>query len=344
MKNLSKMALFGILALLIIPMAHADITTGLQGYWKFENNLRDSTDNFNDGVPINGFSYVDGYLGKGVHTDSPYSAINVGNGSSLQITGNLTISMWIYPEDDSCGTFLISKAPYDYGEYTLFFSTAVCDNYIALFRNGYSSSTLGYPPTGTWTLVTFETNETDSRLFFNDTMMYEGAGVIADTNSSVPVYIGNLPAEPASSHNVIYDEVRIYNRTLSTDDIDELWAYNGTTPPTTTTTTIPSNNSLLPLSNLSISVITGNVIEPTNAICIDNVTLRKIQLTTIEAEEGNYSTSKYTDFYCEYGCQPLGLATAECIPKPLDVTLIFIGGVVALFLIVIFILSMAGKR
>jgi len=335
--------IIGILAImLIVPMVHADITTGLQGYWKFDNNLRDETTNYNDGIAVNGISYLDGYMGKGVHTDSAYSAINVGNSSSLQITGDITISMWIYPEDDSCGTFLISKAPSDNGEYTLFFSTAVCDSYTALFRNSYSSGYGVFPTSNEWTMVTFRANSTDSSLLFNETLMYEGAGIVADTNSSAPVYIGNTPAETAYGHNVIYDEVRIYDRMLSYDDIQEIYEYNGTTP-TTTTTTVPSNTSLLPLSNLTISVITGNIIEPTSSYCVDNSTLRKVQDTTIQTEGGDYSTSKYTEFTCDFGCVQTSPSSAECTPKPLDLTLMFIGAVVVVFVIILIAIGIAKR-
>lgn len=317
---MKKTILLGILAvMLIMPLAHADITTGLQGYWKFNNNLRDETANMNDGVPVNSISYVDGYYGKGMHTDSAYSAVNVGNHTSLQITGDLAISMWIFPEDDSCGTFLISKAPSDYGEYTLVFSTAICDNYIALFRSGYSSSTLGYPPTSAWTLVTFTTNSTDAYLYFNETLMYHGSGIVADTSSSIPVYIGNLPAETAYGHNVIYDEVRIYNRTLSQDDVTELFE----NPTPTTTTTIGSSG------------ISGTS-------CLNNNTLRTSTYTQlIQANSTLNETLNSTqieDTYCEQGCVQTGNMTAECRPTPLNTTLILLGAVFVFFLLIAIIL------
>jgi Concanavalin A-like lectin/glucanases superfamily/Periplasmic copper-binding protein (NosD) len=268
MKHALKMVLFGMMALLIIPLAHADITTDLQGYYRFEQNLLDSSGHGNNGTAINSISYPAGYHIYGMHTDNAWSAVDIGNDVSLQITGNLTLSLWVYPIDDSCRTFLISKAPSDYGEYTLFFSSSACDSYIGLFRNSYLAPVAGFPPQYGWTLLTVATNETETRIYFNESLMYSGAGIIADAPTIQNVLIGNLASEIAYGHDVIYDDVRIYNRTLTEADITELFNF---VPPT--------SENVYDCGNLSFAGTTYNLMNNVTAsgscflINANNITL-----------------------------------------------------------------------
>lgn len=337
--------MLGILAvLLVVPMAHADITTGLQGYWKFDHNLRDQTDNYNDGIAVGTISYTDGYLGQGVHTDNPYSAVNVGNDSSLSINDSITIAMWVMVGEYASGGFLVSKSTWygAYDEMSMGMSTASYDNYIYFVRDNIFFFAGGDEPNCCgWYHVVLTSDENQSRFYINGTLVEEGAGIVTATKSINPLWIGNFNPEGAYGQDIVFDEVRIYNRTLSYDDVEELFNYNGTTP--TTTTTVPSNTSLLPLSNLTISVITGNIIEPTSSYCVDNSTLRKVQDTTIQTEGGDYSTSKYTEFTCDFGCVQTSPSSAECTPKPLDLSLWFIVVVVAVFMIILGVIGFARR-
>jgi hypothetical protein len=269
MKHILKMAFFGILLMIaVIPLAHADITTDLQGYYRFEQNLLDSSGKGNNGTAIGSISYPAGYHIYGMHTNDAYSAVDIGNDASLSITGNLTLSLWVYPIDDSCGTFLISKAPSDYGEYTLFFSSSACDSYTGLFRNSYLAPVAGFPTQNAWTLLTVATNETETRIYFNESLIYSGAGIIADAPTSQNVLIGNLASEPAYGHDIIYDDVRIYNRTLTETDVVELFNF------------VPSTFlNVYDCGNLSFAGTTYNLLNDVNAsgscflINSNNVTL-----------------------------------------------------------------------
>jgi hypothetical protein len=332
MKSISKMALFVILALLIIPLAHADITTDLRAWYKFENNLRDSS-NYNDGIAMNpsGVSYSDGYIGRALHLNNTYSAVNIGNDTSLQIDGNMTFSAWMYPYMDT-GGYILSKAVWygDNGEYDIQYSSPIYDNYLYFGRNLDYKITSCPIVVDSWQLVTMTTNETDTKFYINGSLIFEDTGLIASSNTTGNAWIGNFPPEGAYGLDVLYDEVRLYNRTLSYDDVEELYAYNGTTP--TTTTTIP------PTTSTTITPITGEITlnnKISYAVCLDNMTLKNAYVFLNE----NGTFEKNQIIFCDVGCVTTGNATAECQPKPFDIAVMFILVVVALFGALILILS-----
>lgn len=85
----------------------------------------------------------------------------------------------------------------------------------------------------------------------------------------------------------------------------------------------------------------------TNQTCTSNSTLREtnqyyFDLNGKPSDDVNLTQIK--DTFCEYGCVSTGNVTAECQPKPFDVTLWFIGGIVLLFGAIIFILALSRRR
>jgi hypothetical protein len=81
--------------------------------------------------------------------------------------------------------------------------------------------------------------------------------------------------------------------------------------------------------------------------CLDNVTLREYNHYNFQITENvtdNINLTQYKDTQCEFRCQNLTNGTAECSPKPFDITLMFVGGMIVLFVAVLFIIGWAKIR
>lgn len=330
MKNIILFALLS--GLLILPLAHADITSDLRAWYKFDNNLRDSTDYYNDGIAItpDGLTYVDGKIGRALHLNNTYSAVNIGNDTSLQIDGNMTFSAWMYSYQNT-GGYIISKAVWygDNGEYDIQFSFPSYDNYLYFGRNlDYRITSCPFV-SETWQHLTITTNETDTKFYINGSLIFEDTGLIASSNTSGNAWIGNFPPEGAYGQDVIYDDVRLYNRTLTYDEVEELYAYNGTTP--TTTTTIGGTTTTITPSGISYSTCaTGNILHS------------EIVTLVLNGTETTNQTAIRED-YCEYGCVQTGNYTAICQPSLFDSSL-YIGGILAIILIFFVLIIIAVKK
>jgi len=77
---------------------------GLVGHWKFDGNANDSSGNNNHGTLVGDPQWVAGHIGSGaLDFDGRYDYVDLGDPTSLQITGNITMAAWIKtdaPEDD----------------------------------------------------------------------------------------------------------------------------------------------------------------------------------------------------------------------------------------------------
>lgn len=336
---MKKILIMLLLVMLVVPLAHADITSGLQGYWKFDNNLRDETSNYNDGIAVNSLSYMDGYIGKGIHTDTAWSAVNVGNSTTLQINDSITIAMWFRILDEySGGGWLVSKSTWYgvYDEMSMWFSTAPYDNAFYFARdNDHFIASGDQPEYGGWYHIALTVDENQTRLYINGSLVETGASVFTATKSANAMWIGNLVCEGAYGMDAIFDEVRIYNRTLSYDDVEELFAYNGSTP--TTTTTVPSSTTTTIIS------VTGDILanqKISYATCLDNQTLKNAYVFYA----GNATQEKNQIIYCDYGCVTTGNTTAECTPSPLNKNLILVGIFVVIIILILVIFKLGNFR
>jgi hypothetical protein len=79
-------------------------TNGLAAYYAFEDDMRDSSGNGNDGMPIGNPTWIDGAQGKALEFHGLGAAggggdyIMCNTGPSLNITGPIALSLWIRPD------------------------------------------------------------------------------------------------------------------------------------------------------------------------------------------------------------------------------------------------------
>jgi hypothetical protein len=182
---------------------------------------------------------VAGKLGQGLSFNGSTTSVNVGNPSSLQLTGSMTLSAWVKAEahcSDDCdiavkyvagsGGFQLKTTP-DTGPRT--FGFTVTPNASSATQR-YSSATVDL---NRWYFVAGVYNASAQTMDIyvdgalnNGTL--SGAVPASQFNSNNNVTLGAYPNEDYNRHfNGTIDDVRVYNRALSADEVKRLYNLGG---------------------------------------------------------------------------------------------------------------------
>lgn len=230
------------LALLTLPMnskVHADITNGLVAFYRFNGNANDSSGNGNNGTVLRGNYIADRFGNPSSAFQNPDPVPSWGwavdTGIANQYASNFTISAWfkIAVSNDS---ILVT-----YG------SAGLVDPFIAVVGTTNTGGYLDFRLTPGTDLVYTNTSLANSSWHLAvatltngiASLYYDGSLVQQVSGAAVTTYSGQswkLAPGPCS-----FDDVSIYNRALSSNDVAQLYSTQSVPEPST---------SLLVLSGL----------------------------------------------------------------------------------------------
>lgn len=199
-----------------------DIDTGLVGYWQFEEGsgttATDSSGNGNDGT-IYGATYTTGKFGNALSFDGNGDYVvaeNVFSGSNP-----FTASVWVKP--DSCsvsGSFLARMGASQQYAWVLKFDTtnsALRYYHVGLWEESHYNFAC---KVGEWIHAAIAWDGDYTYLYYNGTQV--DSDNINSALSDLPnLFIGN--EVDLSYFNCTIDEIKIYNRALSSAEILELY-------------------------------------------------------------------------------------------------------------------------
>lgn len=240
-----KKILHAITLLLFIaaPLLRADLTNGLVAYCKLDGNALDETGQHNGTEHDN--TYAAGMYGQAAAFDGVNDYIDIGVSSDLLNSQQLTFSYWLfmdpnwksypYPANSSQITSY-NGGSFEYGDLTLALGET------NTFRIGYGTgpgqgliTDHAFDFSNEWVHVcvildSTQTNRLDrQKLFLNGVQI---PGILLQTNDTQNVFLGNTSEilrlgatiGPFASAIMVgqLDEVRIYNRILTEDEIQEL--------------------------------------------------------------------------------------------------------------------------
>jgi len=204
------------------------LTTGLVSYWKLDGNSNDSVGSNNGSDTNVTYDNAYGKINQGALGNGSSTIINFGNSTSLKLNGNLSMSMWIYPTANSVGyVFGRTSNVSPYGMY-YFYLGASGENFtiaLSLFNSGGGQviATSAAFPLNAWYHVVATVSGTAMTVYVNGvssgTKTFSGTRSFTDHNNwafcrgtdGVADYVGRL------------DEVGIWSRALTTDEITELY-------------------------------------------------------------------------------------------------------------------------
>ena len=218
-------------------LANPDLTTGLVGYWTFDgnsmkNNVADKSGSGNTGYLQNfgatSTAVVPGKIGQSLKFDGVDDYVNLGTPASLQNTGPITLSAWVYRTSGTASRgivmyegnvgnnvqwsmYMINKVQFAQGDGSAFFMTG---NATLSLDRWYHLAAVRSGSSGNWTITLYVNGVFDKT---------SNTAVDPSTTSLTTMRIGSKFAGGVSYFPGSIDDVRIYNRALSASEIKQLY-------------------------------------------------------------------------------------------------------------------------
>ena len=246
--------LFLLLSLFNYCQAQVNLNQGLQAYYPFNGEARDLSGNNNHPV-FNNAGFTSDRFGRknhAFHFNGVYQYMRIKNSPSLNFGNTITLAVWVRPTGFYYGichaSQLLSKGGGNYnpGNYALRFDDALftngrgcsgtlCDTLHQNFR-GTGTVLTPYPgefiKKGQWYSVIYTNDGKTARLYVNCELKYSVAFPETFTNNE-DLFFGKSDDDLFPFWlNGDLDDIRIYNRALSLEEITALCNEQPDTPKT----------------------------------------------------------------------------------------------------------------
>jgi len=226
--GMSKLALIGIvfftLLLSVGNLAMGQAEQFLVGYWPFDegagNMAADASGNGNDGELIDGPTWVPGKFGSALEFGGNYVAVP--DSDSLDLTDAATIMAWFKLTADLTATSrMMSK---NNSIFVIFdFSEPNSLDFLVKPDNDFVESTTTDWVIGEWYHFSGTYDNGTLRIYINGVLEGEKGETPPIATSDLELWIGADDWQsPASSFAGVIDEVRIYSKALTEDEIRAL--------------------------------------------------------------------------------------------------------------------------
>ncbi len=230
----SKSILVAIVVFLITGNAHATLTGGLVAHWKLDGDATDSASN-NDGTVFGGASWSTGKVDGALDFDGIDDYIQIDDNPDLDGMGEFTLTSWV-KTDGTDTMFIINKATHNTGDlvddaYAFGIHSTGQIRFQYTFANvsvmKLSNVTVA---DNSWHHLAVTYTGSDGFIYLDGVAVslarddFDPGGPI--NNSPEPVLIGC--ATDATGLVAFFDgsidDVRIYNRALSSAEVSELYS------------------------------------------------------------------------------------------------------------------------
>ena len=213
----------------VAEAAILDPHPGLVGWWRFDEGTgtiaEDSSGNGNNGT-IYGATWVEGKYGNALSFDGIDDYIgSIGSASFWQSLGNKTIIAWIYPSSFGVQQQILGNRK-DSNSPPIGFGFGLTDVYGKLMTWTYPWQDVSSSFTVTlnaWNFVAMTHNGTTVTFYLNDQTETKTGQQQPSLGGGMLAVGQGGEAYPGERFSGIIDEVRIYNRTLSADEIGTLF-------------------------------------------------------------------------------------------------------------------------
>ncbi len=218
-----------------------DTTTSCSpvGEWKFDEkygtSARDTSGNNNSGTLTSGPSWSSGKIGSALSFDGTNDYVNVPDSSSLQMSSNISVSLWVNPNslNNQIVNYPISKGSgasvgngWAFG-ITGTWGTCPSNQFYLYTNNGQICSGSGNTiPLNTWSHITFTNDGATTKLYLNGKLINSGTQTLEST-IGLALNIGRR-SDGNWAFNGKIDQIQIYNYALSPSQI--AWSYNRGAP------------------------------------------------------------------------------------------------------------------
>lgn len=213
--------------------------SGLVAYWPMDEtsgtSVADASGNGNTGTMTNmdgATDHVAGIIGNGLDFDGVNDYVNAGSGAVLDNLGDMTVCAWVNSRPILNGTWAHIVSKYDAS------GTTGWDLYQgggAYSNSGYGYRETGFESDGNWdhycaVNTQLATDGTNITIYMNNTIQNTGNATYgAGGSDAANNLIIGMFAAIGDPFNGVLDEVRIYNRALTADEVSQIYNYTGGT-------------------------------------------------------------------------------------------------------------------
>ncbi len=197
---------------------------GLAGQWMFTGDVLDGSGIGNHGTDINTVLGADRFTSAGAARDfnGTDAYVNVGNGVSLDLTHEFTLSVWVNPRDFNGGRILSKRAGGDGYE---------LDVWADEVRFALNGSVYGLVNVAsrlnTWFHIAATFDQSRAKVYINGTLQSDWSAAFTVGSNTNDLVIGELSNLNADYFDGLIDDIRVYNRALTQAEILPLYHEGG---------------------------------------------------------------------------------------------------------------------
>jgi N-acetylneuraminic acid mutarotase len=207
-------------------------TDGLVGWWKFDETngtiAYDSSGNGNDGNLTGGPTWATGKIGGALSFDGVDDYVLIPATTDLDLM-RLTISTWVYSTNFDHNGFIFEKTADGNvnTQYNLFIQNSELRFRVKPINSSYSDTKVDQSILSGWSFITSSYNSSKRKLFVNGQLV--ASNDFNETIATNPNGISLIGAYAFNSigsnyfFNGLIDDVRIYDRALSAEEVQALY-------------------------------------------------------------------------------------------------------------------------
>jgi hypothetical protein len=199
-------------------------SSGLVAWWRADGNANDSAGSHN-GVLLNGMGFTAGISGQAFLGGAANQKVMVPDSPDFQLTSSLSIGMWVNASGNSYTAFMRGDDRPGLDPYALGLNGGGLMG-LQITDAANNTKFLSAPlPFNTWVQVTgtLDGSTGDMRLYFNGVLVAQDFTAIRPfgllTGSNPGIGIGNVPGVNNFPFAGAIDEVILYNRALSPQEV-----------------------------------------------------------------------------------------------------------------------------
>jgi fibronectin type 3 domain-containing protein len=214
-----------------------DVLNGIVGFWRFDENsgttAADASGNNNTGTLVNGPGWIaPGRVGASAlrFNDAGLQSVSVASSASLNPTAGITLAAWLYATNWNGNRRILQKGDGD-DQYRLLAEW----NELKFHLTGVGTLVTTLPATATWVHVAATWNGSTMVIYVNGVQQAttSAGGTLATTANTLSIGTKFNSGANGDYFLGLLDEVRIYNRGLSSAEIVTVMnaGSGGPTPP-----------------------------------------------------------------------------------------------------------------
>lgn len=282
---------------LATPTVSINQSDGLVGYWKFDEIsgiiASDSSGNGNNGTLTNGPVWTSGKFGGALQLDGIDDYVNIPVSPSITSLSNITLSVWLKPNQKEInGIFGCINGENSSSDSFIFVDNVGSERISSSIRINNTVNTRTINTTvgsGSWNHLVYSYDGNSEKIYWNgiEVGSFLKTGLLHN-NTECGLYLGRT-STVGNYFTGLLDEVRIYNRAISAEEVLNIYNNNAYGQDKTTSTSSNINTTTTPTAGYQPDI---------TSLIISGVSAKNI---TSSSANISWITNKNSDSQVEYG-------------------------------------------